>query len=125
MKFIALMAVTRVFDLRGVTVPIVDPGDALGIPCKYADSRDSDVAAVRAVVLGNEDERLAVEVDAVTGNDEIVVKSLGEEFHAVQGISGATILGDGSVGLIIDPSELGVNRRVNESFSRERDAAAA
>ncbi|WP_434560310.1 Hpt domain-containing protein [Pseudomonas sp. Z4-20] len=45
---------------------------------------------------------IAVQVDATTGTREIVVKSLGPQFSAVRGLSGATILGDGRVVLILD-----------------------
>ncbi|MGF6556920.1 chemosensory pili system protein ChpA (sensor histidine kinase/response regulator) [Pseudomonas sp. S30_BP2TU TE3576] len=45
---------------------------------------------------------VAVQVDAMAGTREIVVKSLGPQFAAVQGVSGATILGDGRVVLILD-----------------------
>ncbi|WPN29822.1 Hpt domain-containing protein [Pseudomonas sp. P5_109] len=45
---------------------------------------------------------IAVQVDAMAGTREIVVKSLGAQFAAVQGVSGATILGDGRVVLILD-----------------------
>ncbi|WLH45957.1 Hpt domain-containing protein [Pseudomonas beijingensis] len=45
---------------------------------------------------------VAVQVDAIAGTREIVVKSLGPQFSAVQGLSGATILGDGRVVLILD-----------------------
>ncbi|KTB58108.1 MULTISPECIES: Hpt domain-containing protein [Pseudomonas] len=46
--------------------------------------------------------RVAVHVDAMVGTREIVVKGLGPQFAGVQGLSGATILGDGRVVLIID-----------------------
>ncbi|HXR00803.1 MAG TPA: chemotaxis protein CheA, partial [Pseudomonas sp.] len=48
------------------------------------------------------DQWVAVQVDALAGSREIVVKNLGAPFSAVQGISGATILGDGRVVLILD-----------------------
>lgn len=48
------------------------------------------------------DRHIAVLVDAMAGTREIVVKSLGAQFAAVQGVSGATILGDGRVVLILD-----------------------
>ncbi|CAI8702847.1 chemosensory pili system protein ChpA (sensor histidine kinase/response regulator) [Pseudomonas sp. IT-232MI5] len=48
------------------------------------------------------DRRIAVQVDNMAGTREIVVKSLGAQFAAVQGVSGATILGDGRVVLILD-----------------------
>ncbi len=46
--------------------------------------------------------RVAVHVDAMAGTREIVVKGLGPQFSGVQGVTGATILGDGHVVLIID-----------------------
>jgi chemosensory pili system protein ChpA (sensor histidine kinase/response regulator) len=48
------------------------------------------------------DQWVAVQVDALAGSREIVVKNLGPQFSGVQGISGATILGDGRVVLILD-----------------------
>ncbi|MFJ4544553.1 Hpt domain-containing protein [Pseudomonas sp. NPDC088885] len=48
------------------------------------------------------DRRIAVQVDTMAGTREIVVKSLGAQFAALQGVSGATILGDGRVVLILD-----------------------
>lgn len=48
------------------------------------------------------DQWVAVQVDALAGSREIVVKSLGAQFARVQGISGATILGDGRVVFILD-----------------------
>ncbi|MCF5707056.1 response regulator [Pseudomonas syringae] len=49
-----------------------------------------------------QDQWVAVQVDALAGSREIVVKNLGAQFARVQGISGATILGDGRVVLILD-----------------------
>ncbi|WP_338522284.1 Hpt domain-containing protein [Pseudomonas batumici] len=48
------------------------------------------------------DQRVALQVDALAGSREIVVKSLGPQFASVPGLSGATILGDGRVVLILD-----------------------
>jgi chemosensory pili system protein ChpA (sensor histidine kinase/response regulator) len=48
------------------------------------------------------DQWIAVQVDALAGSREIVVKSLGRQFAGVQGVTGATILGDGHVVLILD-----------------------
>lgn len=54
------------------------------------------------LLLQCNERRIAVQVDAMAGTREIVVKSLGPQFAAVQGLSGATILGDGRVVLILD-----------------------
>ncbi|RYD91582.1 MAG: hybrid sensor histidine kinase/response regulator, partial [Sphingobacteriales bacterium] len=45
---------------------------------------------------------MALQVDGLQGSREIVVKSLGKQFAAVQGLSGATVMGDGSVVVILD-----------------------
>ena len=45
---------------------------------------------------------MALQVDSLQGSREIVVKSLGKQFAAVQGLSGATVMGDGSVVVILD-----------------------
>ncbi|MCD5995045.1 Hpt domain-containing protein [Pseudomonas sp. CDFA 602] len=54
------------------------------------------------LLLHLQDQWVAVQVDALAGSREIVVKNLGAQFARVQGISGATILGDGRVVLILD-----------------------
>jgi len=59
------------------------------------------------VVVGMGDKRIAVEVDELIGNQEIVVKSLGAYVGKIDGISGATILGDGRVALILEVAGIG------------------
>ena len=54
------------------------------------------------VLVRSRDHAVAIHVDLVHGSREIVVKSLGPQFAGVGGISGATILGDGSVVVILD-----------------------
>jgi chemosensory pili system protein ChpA (sensor histidine kinase/response regulator) len=58
--------------------------------------------SVPVVLVRSGDHAVAIHVDAVQGSREIVVKSLGPQFAGVGGISGATILGDGSVVVILD-----------------------
>jgi two-component system, chemotaxis family, sensor kinase CheA len=59
---------------------------------------------IPVVIVGSGEKRMALVVDALNGNQEIVVKSLGSYIDKRDGISGATILGDGTVGLIVDVS---------------------
>ncbi len=54
------------------------------------------------VIVNVENRRFGLVVDNVIGDHQTVIKSLGKAFQNVQGVSGATILGDGSVALIID-----------------------
>lgn len=58
------------------------------------------------VVLGSGDRRIGIIVDKLIGEQEIVIKSLGVYLGQVPGLSGATILGDGRVGLIVDARHL-------------------
>jgi chemotaxis protein histidine kinase CheA/ActR/RegA family two-component response regulator len=57
-------------------------------------------------VLRQLDQYLAIELDAVIGHREVVVKNLGPQVAKVPGIAGATVLGDGSITLIINPIPL-------------------
>ncbi len=54
------------------------------------------------LLVHSQEQQFAVQVDALSASREIVVKSLGPQFASVQGLSGATILGDGRVVLILD-----------------------
>src|SRR5690606_37708404 len=54
------------------------------------------------ILVRSSEHAVAVQVDSLAGSREIVVKSLGPQFAGVQGISGATILGDGRVVVILD-----------------------
>ncbi len=58
------------------------------------------------LLIRSGDHRIALQVDNLLGSREIVVKSVGMQISSVRGISGATILGDGSVILILDISAL-------------------
>ncbi|WP_320822234.1 Hpt domain-containing protein [Reinekea sp.] len=65
-------------------------------------------SSVPLVLVKGSDERhsMALHVDQLMGSREIVVKTLGAQFSKLQGVSGATILGDGSVVIILDLSAL-------------------
>ena len=58
------------------------------------------------VVLGSGHKKIALYVDALLGQHQVVIKSLEANYHAVRGISGATILGDGQVAMILDTHAL-------------------
>ena len=58
------------------------------------------------VVVGDGARRCALLVDELLGQQQVVAKTLGEGVGRIQGVSGGAILGDGRVGLILDPSEI-------------------
>lgn len=58
------------------------------------------------VIVGSQDKKLGVMVDNLIGEEDVVIKPLRDQFTQSPGISGASILGDGSVSLIIDVTQL-------------------
>jgi two-component system chemotaxis sensor kinase CheA len=69
------------------------------------------------VVLGAAEKRFGIVVDKLVGNQEIVVKPLGSYIGKVEGVSGATILGDGSVACIFDV--VGLSRMISNKVVKE------
>ena len=61
---------------------------------------------ITLVIIGSEGSELALSVDDLLGEEDIVIKSLADNFRNVSGIAGASILGDGRVSLILDVSAL-------------------
>lgn len=87
---------TCVLQRRGEYLPLMSLRGALNMP-------DRDVDEEMAIVVDTETAgHVALTVDELIGQRQIVLKSLEANFQKVQGISGATILGDGQVALILD-----------------------
>jgi two-component system chemotaxis sensor kinase CheA len=61
---------------------------------------------VNLVIIEARDKKIALQVDSVLGQQEIAIKSLGEFLKYARGFSGVTILGDGSISLIVDVQSL-------------------
>ncbi|PIC58773.1 chemotaxis protein CheA [Sporosarcina sp. P12(2017)] len=91
-----------VIDFRGTIVPLVDLKDIFEMK-----NRSNDEDEFQSIVIVRKGESLAgLVVDSFIGQQEIVLKSLGEYLQSVFAISGATILGNGQVALIIDCNAL-------------------
>ena len=58
------------------------------------------------VIVGSKDKKVGIMVDSLVGEEDVVIKPLRDQFTNSPGIAGASILGDGSVSLIIDVSQL-------------------
>jgi two-component system chemotaxis sensor kinase CheA len=83
--------------LRNQVIPVAWMHDHFHIP-KTEDKK----RPIPLVIVGSAEKRLALAVDELVGNQEIVIKSLGAYVGKVDCIAGATILGDGNVALILE-----------------------
>jgi len=91
----------RTLRLRDKLLPVIDLASALG------DGRPRQLARDRFVVAArHSDRQVAFLVDRLLGEQDVVVKSLGNLIGNRKGLTGATILGDGTLGLIIDSASL-------------------
>ena len=91
----------EVFRLRDEYLPVVKLCDQFGVE---PDSRSAEDGLL--VVVESDGKRAGVLVDDLLAQQQVVIKSLESNFKSVSGIAGATILGDGTVALIIDAPEL-------------------
>lgn len=76
------------------------------------------------VILDAEGKKIALQIDELVGQQQVVVKNLETNYRKVPGISGATILGDGSVALIVDVSALMRETRAGHSENGMRAVTA-
>jgi two-component system, chemotaxis family, sensor kinase CheA len=84
---------------------------------------DNDTEYKFVVIVGSGDKRMGLMVDSLIGEEDVVIKPLNDHYTSSPGIAGATILGDGTVSLIIDVSQLLELGMKNEVAEREyRDA---
>ena len=90
-------------DFRSGLVPIVDLADVLECP---RDEGAAERDEYEVVIVHKGDKMAALIVDELLGQQEIVLKSLGQFLTGLFAISGATILGDGQVALILDTNAL-------------------
>ncbi|MBC2768527.1 chemotaxis protein CheA [Pusillimonas minor] len=87
----------QVLHVRGEYLPLVALHDVFSV-----DNAQTDISKSIAVILQAEENRFALLVDHLVGQQQVVVKNLESNYRKIPGISAATILGDGSVALIVD-----------------------
>ncbi len=91
----------QLIHVRGDYLPIMTIERLFGVQ-----SLPAAIESGVFVILEAEQERTALRVDELLGQHQVVIKSLEENFRKVQGVSGATIMGDGRVALILDVETL-------------------
>jgi two-component system, chemotaxis family, sensor kinase CheA len=92
---------TEILRLRDEFLPVIKLSEQFGV-----ESDREQTAGGLLVVIDADDRRIGLLVDDLLSQQQVVVKSLEANFKAVAGIAGATILGDGTVALIIDAAGL-------------------
>lgn len=115
-----------VYRLRGQLLPVVYLRRELGIEASplsaHAAAQGAEV--VNMVVLRADDRQFGLVVDAINDTEEIVVKPLGKQLKGIPAYAGATIMGDGTVALILDV--LGTAQRAHVvSETRDHNLARA
>lgn len=94
-------------ELAGQAVALARLSDVLGLPTTLADNAADNAAEYLSVaVLASAGKRLAFVVDAVLGDQEVLVKGLGPQLRRVRNIAGATVLGAGALVPILSVPDL-------------------
>ncbi|MBR4816763.1 MAG: chemotaxis protein CheA [Lachnospiraceae bacterium] len=91
----------EVINLRGSVIPLIRMAEVLDVPGERPEKN-----TVTMVVVAKGDKKAGLVVDDLIGQLEIVIKSIGKYINNSKMISGATVLGDGEVALILDANAL-------------------
>lgn len=91
----------RVVQVRGEYLPVIALHEVLGLQPAMTQIHDGIL-----IILDAEGSKVAMLVDTLAGQHQFVIKSLESNYRRVQGVSGATIMGDGRVALILDAAAL-------------------
>src|SRR5262249_18087814 len=99
----------RTFEVRGEFIPLVDIDEIFdwhAVPYRYPGSiqapDDPSARRLNVVILHSAEKTMGPTVNALRPRQHIVIKSLAENFMQIRGLAGASILGDGSVCLLLD-----------------------
>jgi two-component system chemotaxis sensor kinase CheA len=110
---------SEVITLRGQVVPLIRVGEFFGL----GNPRNPD--KVMIVIVSVQGRQVGLVVDSFQGEQEIVIKPLSDVIGAIAGISGATILGNGSISLILDVHSLVSTAHSARGSARAQLAGAA
>jgi two-component system chemotaxis sensor kinase CheA len=113
---ISLMEDTEVMYLRGKTLPIFRLATLFNIKSNQA----ADETDFFVVVVNVGTQKIGLMVDALIGQEEVVIKPLADYLHERNCFSGATIVGDGRISLILDVYEL-LNMTTNKQIKKHQE----
>lgn len=89
---------TEVIKIREDVINVLSVKELFKLPARY----ENNIKSYYAVILASEEKKVALLVNNLIGEQDIVIKTLKDRVTRVEGISGATILGDGTVSFILD-----------------------
>ncbi len=96
----------EVINLRGTVIPLVRLNEILDVSSDDDEETNPDDEGLVVVIVKKGDKQAGLVISKLIGQQEIVIKPLGKFIHVPKLISGATILGNGDVALIIDSNTL-------------------
>lgn len=105
----------EVFNVREDVVSLLRLSRLFGVP------GDEQKETQYVVIVGSGEKKMGLMVDSLIGEEDVVIKPLKDKYTNIPGIAGATILGDGTVALIIDVSQLldlGLRREIENRKRR-------
>jgi two-component system chemotaxis sensor kinase CheA len=111
-KISSITGQSEFYSLRDEYIPIIRVNQLFGMSKGHAELNNGLLIVVEA-----DGQQVGLFVDELLGQQQVVIKSLETNFRQIQGISGATILGDGTVALIIDVPGL-INRHFEDCNRR-------
>lgn len=88
----------EVIEIRGEYLPVLNLGKAFNLESERKKTNEEKLV----VIVENNKMRCGLLVDRILDQQQVVIKSMEENFFQIPGIAGATILGDGGVSLILD-----------------------
>jgi two-component system, chemotaxis family, sensor kinase CheA len=95
-----------VASVRDRVVPVLTLGRVFNWRQKARPKATEESSPASLVIIGEGTQQLGLAVHRVIGEEDVVIKSIADNYHNVAGIAGASILGDGRVSLILDPHAL-------------------
>lgn len=101
---ISSMNQMEAINLRDSILPLVRLDRMFNI--SKAESENEEESFIYVVVVGLAEQKLGLVVNRMLGQEEVVIKSLGEDLGKTKGVSGATIMGDGRVRMILEIRDL-------------------
>ena len=110
----------EVFNVRNEVISLLRLNRLFGVPS----AEKGDDGHHYIVIVGTADKKVGLMVDSLIGEEDVVIKPLKDQFTNSPGIAGASILGDGSVSLIIDVGQLLDLGLKQEMYARERREAS-